>query len=79
MAKPFRILSEKIDADPERRARVEKLKAEFEAYLEQPEEECECSYPHYNDYDPYNFELCTCASSCYHIGGSWWDHVLSSC
>lgn len=28
---------------------------------------CDCEYPHRSDYDPYNFERCTCPASCYHL------------
>lgn len=30
-------------------------------------EECECEYPHGHDFDPYNFERCTCKEGCWHI------------
>lgn len=26
--------------------------------------ECGCEYPHGNDFDPYNYELCTCQLGC---------------
>jgi len=31
------------------------------------EPECYCEYPHGHDFDPYNFERCTCDEDCYHV------------
>lgn len=31
------------------------------------ENDCNCEYPHSSDYDPYNYEQCTCEDGCYHF------------
>ena len=31
------------------------------------DEECECEYPHLNDFDFAVFEMCTCKPDCWHI------------
>lgn len=31
------------------------------------DDECGCEYPHSSDFDPNNFEICSCKDKCWHF------------